>query len=386
MKARIGQKNAPILDTLLEFVKKNETSFHTPGHKDGTVVENQFRQLILDFFKADLSCSVAALDVLDKPSSIIKDAQDLASELFNARKSFFLINGSTVGILASMLSTLCKNDKVIIPRNSHKSVLSGLILTGASPIYIYPRLSREFNIPLNLTIEEIEEAYNKNKNIKAIIIQNPNIWGIAADIEKIAKFARSKGLVLIIDEAHGCHFQFSDKLPKSASQVDSDIWIQSFHKTLPSLTQTSILHNKSTIIKDEKISESLSLLQSTSANYILLASLDSARRLYARKGKKLVEGSIELADMLRRELANLKSLKILDTKHVSREGQYIDKTKVVVKCLGVVDGLRLNEELIKNNIYCEFYDRNNLLFLINNSKKEDILYLIKKIKLILKNA
>ncbi len=353
---------APIADAMKKYSDDGAIAFHTPGHKQGRGAHSLLKNLITaEGLRQEVSL-MEELDDLHDPKTFIKDAQKLAADLFNADEVFFMINGTTSAVQAMILSVLNPNDLIFVPRNAHRCVMNGLILSGARPIYLTPEFDSEFEINLNLSVETIQNAIKKYPQSKGLIIVSPNYYGISADLKKISEILHENGMFLMVDEAHGAHLHFSEKLPISAIDAGADISAQSTHKILGSLTQTSMLMMKSKLIDVERVKKSVSLLQSTSPNYLLLASLDIARLQMQQHGKELIERAINLSQRLRTAIEEIGGLKTFEKiKNFS-----LDLTKVTinVKNFGIT-GIETEKILRhKYKIQCELSDINNLLFLI----------------------
>ncbi|KUK07839.1 MAG: Arginine/lysine/ornithine decarboxylase, partial [Caldanaerobacter subterraneus] len=265
--------STPLYDALMEYVKKETVPFHMPGHKQGRVLPKEY---IENLAKIDLT-EVPGLDNLHNPDGPILEAEKLAAKAFGSKQAFFLVNGSTAGIYAAMYAVLNPTDKVLVMRNSHKSVYNGVVLTQSIPVYLLPEIDYENGIAMGIDVEKLEEVLQKERDVKAVVVTHPNYYGFCSDIEKIVDIVHKYGKILIVDEAHGAHFPFSNNLPKSSIKAGADIVVQSLHKTLTSFTQTSILHLNSDRVDVDRLKYSLSLFQSTSPSYILMSSIDMAR-------------------------------------------------------------------------------------------------------------
>ena len=297
--------------------------FHTPGHA-GSSLCNTLPDAL---FRFDLS-EVGDLDVLSEASGCIEAAQQRAAKIYNVRDSFFLINGASVGIIAAMLATLKPGDKVLLPRNTHRSVLSGLILTGAEPVWMLPDALPEWGIWGAVNTNSIDvilsEAKNLTQNIKALILTSPTYEGIGSDIEKISALCQQHGVLLIVDEAHGALWPFSNQLPTSAIDFDCDCVVQSLHKSGGSRTQSAVAHLPAhSRISRECYQQALNTLQSTSPSYLLLASLDaSIQYLASSEGQQRIETLLKNTQCLREKLDTLTQFKLF--KHAS----HFDPTKL----------------------------------------------------------
>ncbi|MDO9573891.1 MAG: aminotransferase class I/II-fold pyridoxal phosphate-dependent enzyme, partial [Candidatus Contubernalis sp.] len=279
-------------------------SFHVPGHQGGKGMDGPLKLLLKQPFKADLT-EIPGLDNLHAPRSIIREALEIAAEAFGASETYFLVNGSTAGLMA-MVNTVCRpGEKIILPRRTHQGVFGGIITSGADPVFIEEdsRGNRwEFT---NVTSSQVKQALDNCPEARAVLVNNPTYFGVCADLKEIRKITAKRGVLLLVDEAHGGHLSFHGGLPTGASEAGADLWVQSTHKTLGSLTQSSMLHVGGERIDRERLRDMLSMFQSTSPSYLLLASLDAARRQMALKGKELLDIVISLAEEARRSLKQL---------------------------------------------------------------------------------
>ena len=362
---------SPIAEAMRRYSSDGALAFHTPGHKQGLGAHFLLKELItLEGLRREVSL-MEELDDLHDPQTCIKEAQTMAAELWNADEAFFMVNGTTSAVQAMIMATLNPNDLVLVPRNAHRCVMSGLILSGARPIYLMPETDTNFGISLNLTVETVRNAIDEYPQAKALIVVSPNYYGIAADLSNIAELLHERGLLLLVDEAHGAHLHFTEKLPISAIDAGADIAAQSTHKILGSLTQTSMLMVKSNLIDIERVKRTVSLLQSTSPNYLLLASLDIARLQMQNSGRELIEKAIKLSKRLRSAINQVNGLKIFSK---SNENEFdLDSTKVTVNVseLGMT-GIEA-EKILRHQykIQCELSDIKNLLFLITFADTND---------------
>lgn len=338
-------------------------AFHTPGHKQGRGAHELLKNLITaEGLRQEVSL-MEELDDLHSPHGCIQAAENFAAELWHAGDALFIVNGTTGAIQAMILSTLKPNDFVFVPRNSHRSVTAGLILSGAIPIFLPVDFSEDLKVPLNVTVETVKQAIKKFPQARGLILTSPNYYGVAADVEEIAKILHAAGMLLLVDEAHGAHLQFYAELPISAMDAGADLAAQSTHKLLGSMTQTSMLLVGKNFSGKEKIRRAASLLQTTSPNYLLLASLDIARLQMLECGQKKISAAVELSRVLRAEVNKIFGLKTFD----SVEKFSLDLTKVTVN----VDGLGLTgidaEKILRHKfkIQCELSDTSNLLFIIS---------------------
>ena len=375
----MNKYSAPIAEAMRKYSEDGALALHTPGHKQGLGAHSLLKELITDEGLRREVSLMEELDDLHDPRTCIREAQRLAAELWNADEVFFMVNGTTSAVQTMIMSTLQPNDLVLVPRNAHRCVMSGLILSGARPIYLMQEFNSEFGISLNLSVETIKAAIEKYPQAKALIIVSPNYYGIAADLKEIAKLLHEHGMLLLVDEAHGAHLRFSDKLPISAIDAEADMAAQSTHKLLGSMTQTSMLMVKSDRVDIERVKRTVSILQSTSPNYLLLASLDIARLQMEESGIELIDRAIHLSQNLRSEIKNIDGLNTFD--RIDNFDLDLTKVTVNVNDLGLT-GIEA-EKILRYDykIQCELSDLNNLLFLITYSDTEkEINQLIETIK------
>ncbi|ERM91804.1 ornithine decarboxylase [Caldanaerobacter subterraneus subsp. yonseiensis KB-1] len=368
--------STPLYDALMEYVKKETVPFHMPGHKQGRVLPKEY---IENLAKIDLT-EVPGLDNLHNPDGPILEAEKLAAKAFGSKQAFFLVNGSTAGIYAAMYAVLNPTDKVLVMRNSHKSVYNGVVLTQSIPVYLLPEIDYENGIAMGIDVEKLEEVLQKERDVKAVVVTHPNYYGFCSDIEKIVDIVHKYGKILIVDEAHGAHFPFSNNLPKTSIKAGADIVVQSLHKTLTSFTQTSILHLNSDRVDVVRLKYSLSLFQSTSPSYILMSSIDMAREYMEKEGKKRLEEVIQLALYVRREIDKMEGIRCLGEDIVGRYGIVdfdVTKLTISVKNLGI-EGPEAEDFLRREcNIQVEMSDVYNILAMVTVGDDE------KRVKMLL---
>jgi arginine/lysine/ornithine decarboxylase len=295
----------PLVSKLREYILNQPVPFHMPGHKGG----RKFPDGLPFLPKMDLT-EVPDLDNLQAPEGVIREAQQLAAKAFQSEACFFLVNGSTSGIHIMMMASLLPGEQVLVPRNCHKAVWGGLILSGAKPVYIQPEYDVERGLVTHVTPQAVEGAIDENPAIKCMIITNPDYYGLSPHLMEIRNILSKRDIKLLVDEAHGSHLIFHPDLPPSASQCSADIWVQSAHKTLPAFTQSSYLHigngSGNTDSKYfDKVSQVHRIMQSTSPSYLLMASLDWARAYMAENGRESLDKLLEHLTWVRRELSTL---------------------------------------------------------------------------------
>ncbi|MFH1823733.1 MAG: aminotransferase class I/II-fold pyridoxal phosphate-dependent enzyme [Candidatus Firestonebacteria bacterium] len=381
------QLKTPLFDAVVNYAKKKKISFHTPGHKHGDGISKRFRDFVgARIFDIDLTL-LEEVDSLQDPKTVIKDAQKLAAEAYGTDYSFFLVNGTTIGNHAMILSVCLPGDKIIIPRNAHKSVIAGVIISGAIPIYVYPKVDKDLGIICNVTPTQIEEKIKEHPDVKAILITNPTYNGITTDIREIVRIAHQYKKILLVDEAHGPHLKFHPDLPTSAMEGGADICVQSTHKIISGMTQASMLHARRTI-DILKLKRILQLLHTTSPSYILLASLDVARMQMATSGSEILSRVIDLAEETRKHINNL-GLRCFGKEITGKEGIFgLDVTKLTIDTRNIGNtGYEVSRLLNKKyGIQVEFATPSNLLAIVSlGNTKNDIYKLTRALKDIKKN-
>ncbi|MBK5348127.1 aminotransferase class I/II-fold pyridoxal phosphate-dependent enzyme [Bacillus sp. TH22] len=369
----MNQNRMPLYEALMEFKERRLLSFHVPGHKNGL----NFPQKASGGFKDILSIDVTeltGLDDLHSPFQCIDEAQQLLAEVYGVHKSYFLINGSTVGNLAMILSCCGEHDIVLVQRNCHKSIINGLKLAGANPVFLNPWIDEVHNVPVGVHDEIIKEAITKYPNAKALILTHPNYYGMGIDLEASIAYAHAHKIPVLVDEAHGAHFCIGDPFPKSALVYGADIVVHSAHKTLPAMTMGSYLHINSRLVSEEKVSSYLSMLQSSSPSYPIMASLDIARFAIAVIKE---EGHDEIVEFLRRFKEGLRSIpQIAILQYPSQ-----DELKVTVETRCQLSGYELQSVFEKVGIYTEMADPYNVLFILPLQVNEGYMKAIEIIRL-----
>lgn len=331
----LNQAQTPIIDALQEWVNKSHAPFYTPGHKRGVGMNPLLTERWgAAVFGWDLP-ELPGLDNLQAPSEVIEQAQILAAAAFGAQQTWFLVNGSTTGVIAAILATCGEGEKIILPRNIHSSAIAGIIHAGAIPIFINPEYDQQLDIAHSITPAAVKQALAQHPDTKAVMVVYPTYYGACGDLAAIAEVVHSYQIPLLVDEAHGAHFGFHPDLPPAALTVGADLTVQSTHKLLGSLTQSAMLHVNSRLINVNAVSRSLRLLQSTSPSYLLLASLDAARQQMAVHGETLMAETIELAKIARSKIAQIKGLSVVELDLPIPGCKYLDLTRITVTVTGL---------------------------------------------------
>ena len=371
MKKSLSQTQAPLFEAMQTHIQEEVVPFHVPAHKHGKGLSE-----MQDFFGrntllSDLN-SMSDLDDLNNPVSVIDEAQQLAAEAFNAKYAHFLINGTTSGIHAMFLSVLNPGDRIILPRNSHKSAFSALILSGAVPTYAHVQINEKLGIATMPSYKEIERCFMRSPQTMALFLLNPNYYGFVSDLKSLFSLAREWDSYILVDEAHGGHFNFHSGFPQTAMEAGADMSAISMHKTCGSLTQSALLlinevQGDYRKIDNLRVLNTLNLINSTSASYLLMISLDIARRQLIQKGEHLLAQSIELAQYAREKINEIDGLHAFSRELIDEEHVFdFDDTKlcIYVQNLGMTGfemECRLRQEY---SIQIELSDLNNIMAII----------------------
>ncbi|MDF2876273.1 MAG: speA [Sporomusa sp.] len=369
----LDQKKVPLLAAMNAYVKDKVIPFHTPGHKMGKGMHQVLADLVPQQTLALDLALMEELDDLHEPHGPVKAAQDLAADLYGADHSYFVVNGTTGGIYAMILTIAGPGDKIIVPRNAHRSIIGGIILSGAIPVFMQPEVDNELGLAMGVTPETVARTLELHPDAKGVLVINPTYYGVATDLKKIVDIVHAHDIPVVVDEAHGPHLKFSDRLPIQALDAGADIVAQSTHKIIGALTQCSLVHCREGRIRVPRLKAMLQLVQSTSPNYILLASLDVARMQMATEGHILIERAVKLANQARAEINKIPGLYCFGEEKLGDPGVFsIDPTKVTVTVKGL--GLKGAEaERIlrhKYKIQVELSDVYNILFLITLGDSE----------------
>lgn len=357
----------PLLKALLEYKAEKVYPLHTPGHKGGRGTLELFKKLCGEL---DLTAEVSLMSELDDihyPTGCLKDSMSMAAETYGADETLYAVNGTTLAIQAMILGTLSAGETILIPRNAHRSVISAIVLGKLDVVYLDVEWNRDFAISMQVTLKTIEQAFRKHKNIKAVLLTSPNYYGVLADIQAIADYVHKENAFLLVDEAHGAHLGFCEELPSSAMCLGADAVCQSTHKSLSAWSQCSLLHLKyRENFPVEKIRLVMSLLTTTSPNYLLLASLESAVWQMKISGASLMKEAYLLAKYFRTEIEKIPCLRLLDQEDISNfGGADLDITKVTINVAGAnYTGPEAGEFLRARKFAVELVDTQNILLLL----------------------
>ncbi|HIV38000.1 MAG TPA: aminotransferase class I/II-fold pyridoxal phosphate-dependent enzyme [Candidatus Blautia stercorigallinarum] len=370
----ISQENAPIYEALERLRKMRVVPFDVPGHKRGRGNPELARLLGEKCMSMDVN-SMKPLDNLCHPVSVIRQAEELAAEAFGAAHAFLMVGGTTSAVQAMVLSVAKRGEKIILPRNVHRSVIGAMVLCGAVPVYVNPQCNDRLGIPLGMTVEDVKKAIEENPDAKAVLVNNPTYYGICSDIRSIVKLAHDHGMYCLADEAHGTHFYFSDQLPVSAMEAGADMAAVSMHKSGGSLTQSSLLLIGPNM-SEGYVRQIINLTQTTSGSYLLLSSLDISRRNLALRGKETFEKVRSYAKYARGEINDIGGYYAFCRELINGDSVYdFDVTKLAVHTLDVgLAGIEVYDLLRDEyDIQIEFGDFGNFLaYLSIGDRKQDI--------------
>ena len=378
------QNKVPIFDTLLGHAKRNVTSFHTPGHKNCKGIDPVLKEVTGDgLYKFDVTV-FDEVDSLHDPVGPIKKAEELMAQAYGVKHSLFLVNGTSVGNIAMFLSACDPGDSIIVSRSSHKSIMGGIILSGVWPIWLQPTIDQNLDIIFNSTYDEIKQALEMYPEARAVFVTSPTYNGVATEVKRIADLCHRKGKILLVDEAHGPHLKFNDKLPMSAVDAGADLCVQSTHKILSALSQGSVLHHNSKLVDINRVKKIVSMLQTTSPQYLTLASIDLARRQAVLHGKEMFDKVIEAAEWARKEInEKIPNMRCLTKNDIKDRNFDLDLTKLTINVTKTgLSGYEVDSILAKKyNIQVDCSDTFNLIAIMGiGSDMDDVQKLVSALK------
>jgi arginine/lysine/ornithine decarboxylase len=361
------QNRTPLLDAMIEYKNKNCTPFDVPGHKYGRG-SKELREIYGEKALSMDFNSMECLDILSNPSSVIKEAEDLLAKAYGGDKGYFVVNGTSAAV-RTMIMTVCKpDDKIIVPRNAHKSVVSGLIMSGAVPVYVQPEYDEQLGVFHGVDTDNLKKVIVDNQDAKAVVIINPTYYGAVSELKEIVDFAHQYDMAVLVDEAHGAHLKFHKDLPISSMEAGADLAAVSTHKTGGSLTQSSALVSREGIVKSNQIRKILNINGTTSSSYLLMGSIDSARKNLAVNGEKIFDEILEISRYARKEINKIQGFYAFGKEIIGRPGVYgFDETKLVINsCRLGITGFDLYDMLRDDyNIQMELGDSYNVLAIIS---------------------
>lgn len=374
----LDQNRAPIYEALQRFKKMRIVPFDVPGHKRGRGNAELTEFLGQSCLDVDVN-SMKPLDNLCHPVSVIREAESLTAEAFGAENAFFMVGGTTSSV-QSMIMYACKSgDKIILPRNVHRSAINALILCDAIPVYVNPDVNTDLGISLGMSVSEVQKAIKENPDAKAVLVNNPTYYGVCSDLKKITELAHENGMLCLVDEAHGTHFYFGDDFPLTAMGAGADISSVSMHKSGGSLTQSSFLLMGKNINSDY-MRQIVNLTQTTSASYLLLTSLDISRKRLALNGRDIFSKAVKMAEYARSEINSIGGYYAFSKELINGDSIYdFDVSKLSVHTLSVgLAGIEVYDILRDEyDIQIEFGDLGNILaYLSIGDRKQDIERLI----------
>ena len=363
----------PLIEEVNKHIDKDPISFHVPGHKNGHVFEgtSEFKS----FLKNDLT-ELTNLDDLHHSVGVIAEAEAKLTNLYGSIQSFFLVGGSTVGNLSMILATLKRNSKVLVQRNCHKSVFNGLKLINAIPVFITPDINEQLGVANGLSLKSVRTAILQNPEAEVLILTYPNYYGEVYDIKKIIDFAHEKDMIVLVDEAHGAHFQLGNPFPTSSMNFGADIVVQSAHKTLPAMTMGSWVHVNSYRVSIKRIKEYLEILQSSSPSYPIMMSLDGARSYLEEFTVNDIEYTISEIKKFKTMLLEIDGLILFEPD---------DPLKLVIQLTSGCNGKTFQEVLETHGVFPEMSDQKNTL-LILPLLKSSIVYPFEKAAIVIKKS
>lgn len=373
-----NQERMPIYEALREYKSNRIVSFDVPGHKQGRATTQLTAFLGKDCMSVDVN-SMKPLDNLCHPTSVIKESMDLAAAAFGAAHAFFMVNGTSSAVQTMVMSVCKHGDKIIMPRNVHRSAINALILSGAKPIYVDPKMNSDLGISLGMTVEGVKKAIEEHPDAKAVLVNNPTYYGICSNLQEIVRIAHHAGMKVLVDEAHGTHFYFGENLPVNAMSAGADMSAVSMHKTGGSLTQSSLLLLGEGVNHDY-VRQIINLTQTTSASYLLMSSLDIARANLAINGKNIFRKVVDIVTYAREEINRLGGYYAFADEIVDGDAVYaFDTTKLSIHTRNIgLAGIEVYDLLRDDfGIQIEFGDIGNILAIISvGDRHQDIERLI----------
>lgn len=357
-----------LYDSVRQFAKKDAIRFHMPGHNGGEGLSSRLKR---DFFKLDVT-EFEETDNLLAPQGVLKDAQTRAAKAFGAERTYFLTCGSTVGLEAMILGTCPRGSSLLIDRNCHRAVISAIILGGITPVFLYPEWDAEYHIWRGFTRAQVEHALKEHSECVGALITSPTYYGVCSEIAEIADLLHRQGKFLLVDEAHGAHFAFSELLPRTALEQGADACVQSLHKTLPALGQSAVLHiGKNTIVSHETIVRSLRLLHTTSPSYPMMTSMDEAVKTMQGKGAKHLRTLIRKCEDIKTKIRILNRISVVD-ESVLNCPQDALRLVISFEHLGISGRTAAKILQEQYGIYAEMADSRHVVFIVSagNTEKE----------------
>lgn len=363
----LDHNRTPLFTALTQHAAKRPIQFHIPGHKTGAGSDPEFRSFVGDNALSIDLINIAPLDDLHQPTGIIQEAQKLAADAFGAEYTLFSVQGTSGAIITMIMSIVGEGDKIIVPRNVHKSILAAIIFSGAKPVFLSPARDTKLGIDHGVTTSSVRKALDRHPDAKAVLVINPTYYGVCANLQEIVDLVHSYDIPVLVDEAHGALIHFHDDLPLSAMKAGADMAATSVHKLGGSMTQSSVLNVQGPRVNQRRIQTIISMLTTTSTSYLLLASLDTSRRNLALNGKSMADKAIGLAQYARKKINEIPGLYCFGEDILGTEATFdYDPTKVTVhiRHLGITGYDVENWLRDRYNIEIELSDMYNILCLI----------------------
>jgi Arginine/lysine/ornithine decarboxylases len=371
----MNRLRAPLFEALIRHYESGPESFHVPGHRYGQIYDQEQsieKEWLSTIMKLDVT-ELSSTDDLHHPESSIAEAQELAAKCFGAEQTFFLVGGSTSGNLAMILGVCEPGDLIIVQRNAHKSVINGLGLAGAKAVFLMPRIDEETGLATTPSIEAIEQALQLYPEAKAVMLTNPNYYGMTTNLATYAELIHRYNKLLLVDEAHGAHFGFHPSFPESAIQSGADAVVQSTHKTLSALTMGAMLHVQGDRIPRDSIKDVLAAIQSSSPSFPIMASLDVARVMVDRHQAGWFEPGVASAQAFREWIFQADgALRVLQTGDGSAAYDKLDPLRIVMwDCTGTLTGFELQKNLEEQGCWAEMADIRHVVLVWGSRTSDD---------------
>lgn len=355
------KETAPLFEKVRSHIAQNKTSFHIPGHKSGSVADPETQYFFREMIRFDIT-EITGLDDLHQPQGAILEAQRLAAQCFGAEETFFLVNGSTIGILAMILCTCRRGDVIIVQRNVHKSVIHGLMLAGAQAVFLQLQWDEKLGLYTGVRTEDVNRALQQYPEAKAVFITNPNYYGFGISVADIAETAHAHGKPLLVDEAHGAHFGFHPMVPKSALSCGADLVVQSTHKMLTALTMGAMLHAQGQRIDRYRLRQLLGMLQSSSPSYPVMVSLDLCRKWMDTQGKESLAAGLKVIDHFIERIREISAFQTVDYRIPGPSYAAKDPFKILLRDgSGTLSGFELQQQLEEYGCMMEMADSHNVV-------------------------
>ncbi|MGE5379909.1 MAG: aminotransferase class I/II-fold pyridoxal phosphate-dependent enzyme [Methylocystaceae bacterium] len=379
----MDQTQTPLFDAVKKYVDAEVVRFHVPGHKQGQGIPELLEYMGFRAVSMDVN-GMRELDYINNPSGVIRDAQFLMAQAFGADRSYLLVNGTTSGVQTMIMSACEPGTEIILPRNAHKSTIGGVILSGAIPVYLQPEFNKQLGIAMGVSVENLKKTIQQHPHAKAVFVINPTYYGYTSHLQQIVDLAHQHNMAVLVDEAHGAHMGFHPDFPITAMEAGADMSAASIHKTAGSLTQSSVLLANGSKIAPERIAAVLNMTYTSSASYLLMCSLDVARKQLALQGRELLAETLAVARWARAEINAIEGVYCFGRDLIGSPGSFgFDETKLGINvrqlgCTGYQLESRLRDEY---NIQMELSDLFNTLAILSlHENRHDVERLIQALQ------